>query len=316
MTRAEDELDKFGKRILAPLRDAPSMDSPTVAQEKSRFLSKAEEIRLELTSRFTATQQGRRWNVISFFQLRPTGALVKAMVATLIVLVILIGSSFTVYAAQSSLPGEPLYTVKAWSEDIRLSMTTTTQGKLDLILTYTSRRADEINQLAEIGKTLPEQTSVRYQGELDSVLLLAAEMNDDQMQNALGKIKRQAEKQGMTLEELITILPPQAEPAIVHLQERLQEQINLSTFGEEDPQAFRLQVRARQHGHPGTSKKTPESSSSTLPTTKGSGTLIPGNDVNDNGKPKTTQVPGHGNQGSGEGNPSQGNGKHEPKTTP
>lgn len=316
MTRTEDELDKFGKRILDPLRDAPSMDLPTIAHEKSRFLSKAEELRQDLTSSTTATQQGWRWNIISFFQLRPTSALVKAMVATLIVLVILVGSSFTVYAAQSSLPGETLYTVKAWSEDIRLSMTTTTQAKLDLILTYTNRRADEINRLAVIGKTLPEQTSIRYQGELDSALLLAAEMNDEQMQNALGKIKRQAEKQGMTLEELITNLPAQAEPAIVHLQERLQEQINLSTFGEEDPQAFRLQVRARQHGHSGTFKKTPGSNSSTPTATEASGTLIPGNDENENGKPKTTQVPGHGNQGTGEGNPSQGNGKHEPKTTP
>ena len=240
------------------------------------------------------------------------------MTAALIVLVILAGSSFSVYAAQSSLPGEPLYSVKSWVEDIRLSLTTSPQEKLDLILYYTNRRTGEISQLATSGKILTDQAYERYQGELDSVLQLAADMNDTQMQDALGQIKKQAERQGMTLEELVSTLPAQAEPAIVHLQERLREQVNLSTFGEQDPKAFRQEIRARHQGHPGISKKTPDSGESYPVATENP--VMPqsdsGQDDNGNGKLKSTESPGHGNTGSEGNNSSPGNGKHTPQPTP
>jgi hypothetical protein len=80
----------------------------------------------------------------------------KALVGTLIALVILIGSSLTVYASQGSLPGESLYLIKSWSEDVRLSFATSPQTKLNLTLDFTDRRMDEINSLVESGKTFPE----------------------------------------------------------------------------------------------------------------------------------------------------------------
>ena len=318
MNQADDELDRYGKRLLAPMREAPPMDVQISAQEKARFLGQAEELRKDLTLAPKAVRSRQSRNIFDVFKRKQGIYFIKAMAITILVLGILFGSSFTVYAAQSSLPGETLYAVKSFSEDVRLSLTTSSQDKLNLILDYTNRRADEINQLAARGKALPEQTSKRYQNELESALQLAADMNDEQMQHALGQIKRQAERQGMTLEDLITGLPDQAGPAIIHLQQRLQEQVNLTTFGEKDPQGFRLEMRARQHRSSSTSKMTPASGSANPNPTDAPGMPQATDKQNDNGNgsgnQKPTEAPGHGGSESGQGN--QGNGKHTPEPTP
>jgi len=316
MSRVDDELDRYGKHLLAPLRETPPLDAQISTQEKARFLSQAEKLHKDLTTASKAAHTRQSRNIFDVFKRKQGIYFIKAMAITIVVLGILLGSSFTVYAAQSSLPGETLYAVKSLSEDVRLSLTTSSQDKLNLILDYTNRRADEINQLAASGKSLPDQTSKRYQSELESALQLAANMNDEQMQHALGQIKRQAERQGMTLEELITGLPAQAEPAVIHLQQRLQEQVSLSNLGEKDPQGFRLEMRARQHRPSSTSKITPASGNANP--TDASGMPQPTDKQNDNGNgygnQKPTQAPGHGGPDSGQGN--QGNGKHTPEPTP
>src|SRR4030042_3348473 len=145
MTRADDE---FGKRILAPLRHTPSLDLPLATQEKAKFMHQGENLRLDLLDQSKLRPQPRRYNLLDVFHRRPAMPLVRIMAAALLALAVLMGSSITVYASQSSLPGEPLYSVKSWSEDVRLSLTTSPQRKLDLILNYTNRRANEISQLA------------------------------------------------------------------------------------------------------------------------------------------------------------------------
>lgn len=311
MTRYDDELDEYGKKVLASLRNVPPIDPQTFANEKSRYLLQGQKMREGLipqTLGMEKTQPRRHVFGLGIFHHIP---LVKALVAVLVALVILGGSSITVFAAQSSLPGDPLYTIKSWSEDIRLSMTFSTKAKLNLTLDYTNRRMDEISILAAEGKTLDSQSSERYQDELDSALQLAAQLDDSQMYKALGQIKFHAENQGMTIEELINRLPPQAEPAIIHLQQRLDEQIELSTIGENDPQAFRLQLSQRFHIRQWL-KRTPGVDESGSSPGEFSKTPMPGKDGNGkgNGNNPSDLAPGHDGQGNGQGQTSPGNGKH------
>jgi len=290
------------------------MESPLFAQEKANFMRQGENLRLELESRPVRKGQPRLWSLLSALRYKPATTMVRIMAAILLMLVILAGSSFTVYAAQSSLPGEPLYAVKSWSEDVRLSLANTPQRKLDLILAFTDRRAGEISQLAENGMTVSDQASSRYQDELEDALQLAAEMDDAHIQIALGKIKKQAERQGMTLEELISSLPEQAGPAIAHLQERLQEQINLSSFGEHNPQGFRQQVHERQREHQGKQKSTPASIEPGVNPTQDSGNPMLDDHQKDKGSSnqKPTDEADHGGPGGG----NSGNGKHNATPTP
>ena len=222
------------------------------------------------------------------------------------------------YAAQSSLPGEPLYPLKSWSESVRLSMTFSTKAKLNLTLDYTNRRVDEISSLLAGGKGMNDQTSDRLQRELDNALQLAAQLDDTQLQKASEQIKSHAENQGMTMEELISTLPPQAEPAIRHLQERLNEQVQLSSIGESDPKAFRMQIRERaqkRYGpNPASDVDQPQPSPTDLPVTP-----VPGKNDKGNGNQgdQSTDTPGHGGQGGKEqSTPESGNHGPDESQTP
>ncbi|OGO29260.1 MAG: hypothetical protein A2136_10800 [Chloroflexi bacterium RBG_16_54_11] len=233
-------------------------------------------------------------------------------------MVILAGSSITVYASQSSLPGDLLYPVKSLSEDIRLTLTSSPQAKLDLTLDYTDRRMGEITALISGGGNVPDQASKRFNDELDRALILAAGMDDVHMRSALRQIRRMADSQGMTMEELISRLPVQAAPAISHLQQRLQEQIELSLMGENDPAAFRNHVRERQHRPHGQNKSATETTQpgTTLPVTS----ATPGGAGNGNGqgndRHQSTDVPGHGGTPPGQGKSTPGNGNHGSEKTP
>jgi len=320
MTRADNELDEYGKRVLAALRPVPPINPQVTAEAKKQFLIQGEVLRQELISQTGGVDlvlARRKPNIMQLFQHKP---LMKALVAILLaVFVILAGSSFTVYAAQSSLPGQTLYPLKSWSENVRLSMTFSTKAKLDLVLNYTNRRMGEISSLLAGGKALNDQTSERFQRELEDALQLAAQQDDTQIQNALSQIKSHAEHQGLTMEGLIGTLPPQAKPAMLHLQERLVEQVHLSTIGEADPQAFRLQIRERLQKRQGPSHLTDTDEPQSTPAEP---TVIPmpagdeddhGNGGNGNNQP--TDVPGQGGSENDQGQSTPGNGNHGPNAS-
>lgn len=315
MNNADDE---FGKRVLASLKPTPPLGLKEAAEEKAKFLLLGENLRQGIIpgSSEPTIQQGNGLSTV-FLRKQPT-PIIKFMVATMMALIVLVGSSLTVYASQASLPGDALYPLKAVSEDIRLSITRSPQAKLDITLEYTNRRVNEISEAVATGKPLQSQASDRFGDELDSALQLAAQMEDKQMQRALAEIKGHAESQGMTIEDLINQLPKQAEPAIMQLQERLREQVTLSAIGENDPQTYRIKIRERQQRHsethqpkPVDDKKssTPDGVSTTPEPTKAK-------EQPDNGNP--SQAPGNDGSNPGQNNPNPGNGNHgnNPSHTP
>jgi len=314
MTRTDDE---YGKRVLAPLKATPPLDPQIAAAEKAKFLLLGEELHQGYVPGIGSEDEQQDHGISMGLLRKPNLSLRKGLAAALIVLIILIGSSLTVYAAQDRLPGETLYPLKVISEDIRLSLTRSPQAKLDITLNFTNRRVDEITHLLETGNPLPAQASDRFQGELESALQLATQMEDKQMQRALSEIKGHAESQGMTIEELISQLPEQAEPAIIHLQERLREQVKLSGIGENDPQSYRLEVRERQRRHSGIYNPTPTNNSTAITPAGSISTPLPteAEEEHDNGNGQPSQNPGNNGPNPGQGNPNPGNGNHGPDAT-
>jgi hypothetical protein len=189
MTWTDHEFDEYGKRVLSPLRPAPSLDPQVAAEAKEQFLMHGESLGHGLISQPGGLDLEQRLRKPNVFLGTQRNTLMKALAGVLLaILIILAVSSITVYAAQSSLPGEPLYTIKSWGEDLRLSMTFSTKAKLNLTLDYTIRRVNEISDILAGGKTLNDQSSDRFKRELDYALLLAAQLDNTQIQNALGQI--------------------------------------------------------------------------------------------------------------------------------
>jgi hypothetical protein len=118
------------------------------------------------------------------------------------------------------------------------------------------------------------------------------------------------------LEKLIKIHPSQVEPAMVYLISRLDEQVQLSVFGESDPQAFRMQIHERLNKGKGP-KHTSATIQAYITPTDLSGTPVPGQNGHDNGNKmhQPSDVPGHGDEGNGKGQSTPGNGNRKPHLT-
>jgi hypothetical protein len=69
------------------------------------------------------------------------------------VLILLLGSSGIYVAASTSIPGNPLYSVKLAIEQVQMNLTFSDLGKANLYAKFADRRVDEIIQLAKIGAT-------------------------------------------------------------------------------------------------------------------------------------------------------------------
>jgi hypothetical protein len=198
-----------------------------------------------------------------------------------------------------------------------MTFTSSPQARLELTLNYTDRRMDEIASLVSEGEQVPNLASSSFVGEMEDALTLAAQMGDEDMKNALGQIRQAAQTQGITLEELVSKMHEQANPAIIRLRDRIQEQVRLSSMGEIDPQTYRFEIRERQREKQGMNPASgadkpgnipPNGSATCTPTT---GKNNPGNDSN-----KPSNPPGQENVPPGQDSNGTGNGNQLPSRQP
>jgi hypothetical protein len=127
-----------------------------------------------------------------FFAWQPRWATVVATV-----LVLLLAGSSTVVAAGNSMPDEPLYPVKLATEQVRLALTPSALGKVELYAKLADKRVAEIVYVANKGK--PEQVE-RVTQRLNSYLARVA---------ALALAERGVERE----EAGVLMAPPPPAPA-------------------------------------------------------------------------------------------------------
>ena len=94
--------------------------------------------------------------------------------AVVSVVVLILACSGTVIAAGNSLPDEPLYQVKLFTEAVRLKLTPSTLGKAELYVELADKRVDEIIEMADKGNAEQvEKTTERLNTHLTAVAKLA-----------------------------------------------------------------------------------------------------------------------------------------------
>ncbi len=319
MAPIQTNLDENLKNKLERLRSAPPLDAEKVAQERARFLAQGAEFRAAVSQ--ANNRRHNRWiNAFIFaFQRKERIPMLNTLMAILITMTLLFGGAgATAYASQDSLPDEPLYAVKTWSENFRLALAGSAEEQLALTLNFTDRRVSEIAGLQAEAKPVSDAVALRLQQELDAALQLAAGMEDAQLAPALTQIRQQAEMQTQTVATLLGEASGQPTteeaPRLMHLHERLQEQVRLATAGVSDPQGFRQQVRDRDRQNRPTQTPQPTQSQPTAHTPMR--TPHPTDDE------RLTETPGH--NGTGEPDPSRtplptgahnGPGPHDNTTT-
>jgi len=94
--------------------------------------------------------------------------MVKAFTIILIVVVAaLSGTGAVAAASQSSLPDQALYSVKIWTEDLRIGLASASaEDTLNLALDFASRRVTEISTLTDQGVITPDSVATRLEIEI------------------------------------------------------------------------------------------------------------------------------------------------------
>ena len=189
MKQYELSLDPRLAQKLDVFRTFPAHDPQTAAQGRANFLSMAQSISQgvpegEIQSIWA--QVNPLTAFLRLFERLPSPAL---FASALILFVLLLASVATVFAAQGSLPGQPLYGVKTLSEETRLALSSDPEAKINLALEFAGRRITELPTAAQIGTPQLDATLARFQQQLNLALQVAASLDEDQIIPALQRIR-------------------------------------------------------------------------------------------------------------------------------
>jgi hypothetical protein len=153
------------------------------------------------------------------------------------------GGGAAVYASRDSLPDEPLYGIKTWSEDLTLELEASPQQKMEKAMYYADRRLMEMTQVKQAGSNVETTTTERLNFHLNYALRLAVGLSDEEVLPALTWLRTRLEQQRRQMEALQEEHPN--DPALEQVRQRLQELVRMANLGLEDPLQLRQQLRSR-----------------------------------------------------------------------
>jgi hypothetical protein len=131
------------------------------------------------------------------------------------VLILVVAGGSTVYASQSSLPGDTLYPVKTTVENLQLAITTSPAVKADLYLKFTQRRIDEVQQEVKLNRNVSAQTLATFQQQFDDTLKeLSSSDNTKASNNTLSHLSVVTLNQQVELEQTLASAPQISQPVI------------------------------------------------------------------------------------------------------
>ena len=130
-------------------------------------------------------------------------------------LIFIIAGGTTVYASQSSLPGDTLYPVKTGMENLQLAVTTSPAMKADLYLKFTQRRIDEVQQEVKLNRTVSTDTLAKIQQQFDNTLKELGNSNNTKASNdTLSRLSIATLNQQVELEQTLAGAPQNSQAVI------------------------------------------------------------------------------------------------------
>lgn len=300
-----DELDPKLMEKLNLLQETPERDPQKANAGRTAFLQQAQQYASSVTrdeklrhnNWFTknrnipVTKRKERSFMFSFLS-------VILITASLI----LGGGGLTVAAAQSSDPGDPLYSVKLWSEDVRMDLTSDNESQYELALDFADRRVEEIQDMLISGEVPIEAVPVRLQTHLEQAIQAALGMPDDKAIQALEQIRTRMETQLQLVMQMQTSQPLNQAPVMIQTSTMLQERLNWLGAGLSNPSQLREEKGIHQQtGQP--AEEPPTAGNNYGPATESGGSGPTGSG---DGNPWTTGTPTPGSSygpgpGTGEG---------------
>lgn len=241
----ENKLNRDVGEILEPLRNMPPRDPGKAAAGRAEFLSRAEN---QFAGMPVSQTQNRRLNgwiagIITPFKRKERFDMFSILTAVVLTLTVLFGGAgATVYAAQDSLPDDALYSVKTFSEDLRLNLAVDPEGQIDLLLKYADERVEEMAALVGQGEPVPQEVQSRYEKLMGNALQVAAGLKSEQMLKNMGAIQLRAKNQERITKQ-ISVGAGVATQIRKSWEAAIEEQLQILEIGLQDPQAFQNQFQ-------------------------------------------------------------------------
>ena len=236
----DQEWDDELKARLQPLQNTPPRDPQRAAQTRAAYLQTAQQLAE------TVSQSPKRrpitkgmWMPLIFWKRKERSLMVNPILALVLVLSLVFGGGgATVAAAQSSLPDQPLYGLKLWSEDARLSFTNQPESGWQLALQFAERRIAEIRAMIEAGKQPDEALQTRYEAQLEQAFRFAQNLPDEQALQALEQIRQRLRLQEEQLSQL-----PANQAVLVQTRSMIQQRLQWVENGLQEPHQFRQRLQ-------------------------------------------------------------------------
>lgn len=248
--RKGDWDEKEGQVIgmLARLRRADAPRNPALAQDaRQRFLEEAARLRPEAAQAVSPTRKSRHIEWIHLNFLKKENVRMSTLVTILVVVSLALGGTgATVFAAQSSLPGDALYGVKVAGEAVEAGFTVREQSRLQLALRLSDARIDEMAGLAKAGKDISEDLVERWQFQVERTLGLCEGMTDMELEGALVQVREHLRSQDGVMAGLKT-----QERLRDRVREMIHDRLVEVEAGLGDPQEFRNRHQNDQQGEGG-----------------------------------------------------------------
>ena len=247
MKPSDDSLDPLLEEKLSVLLTVAPRDPGAAARGRANYLSQAGSLKTAVSE--SSQRRHKRWmsSFLTIFSRREHSPMLATLTSILMIVSILLGGTgVTVYAAQDSLPDQPLYGVKTWSEDFRVVLTNDLQSKLNLDLELANRRVEEMVALSASGVTSSDALLARLENHLNQTLHLAAGLDDDCFAPAMEKVRQTMQIQERELIQAQVQAATPAEAQLARARDMIQARLRLVEDGLQDPLAFRERLRTRE----------------------------------------------------------------------
>jgi hypothetical protein len=169
--------------------------------------------------------------------------------------VLLGGSGITAYASQDSLPNDWLYPVKLYLEDARYGLTDDPTAQIGLLTAFANNRIDEAIGTTLKGESIPNGVVTRLHNNLQTMLQLAAGLDEDSVVPALQRIRQNLRTQEQLMSHLGQL--EDLEPVLEQLRTMLQEQHRLTQLGVDEPLQFQQMFHHGETEPPGAPPELP-----------------------------------------------------------
>jgi hypothetical protein len=231
------------------LRQKPPRDPRAAARGRAQFLAQASSMQKAVSP--NAFQRLNDWIATKFLRYRKERSPMLGTISSIIIAlaVVLGGGGITAFAAQDSLPNEVLYPVKLYLEDARYGLTDDPVTQIELLTKFANKRIDEITSLALQGEAVPNRVVTRFHYNLQTMLQLAAGLDEEFTTPALQHIRQNLRTQEQLMSQLGQ--PEELDPALEQLRAMLQEQHRLVQEGLEEPAQFQQKYHHGESEPPG-----------------------------------------------------------------